>query len=374
MVDHLVGARPTEAMWLFAAIRPWLGSWSVAASQVEQIDELLMGTEVEGDSVWASAILALSATYCHAGAFKRMSETAAYALAVAATATLATDTLCQMHMQFGIAMRALDRFEEAIEAYQRAIPLADPLSGDATLVKCYYNLGALLETQERLPEALIAQESAADHFSETTDPRVESLVSTCIGRLRYRLGHDLASAGLILEATLAHARERQDKRAVGEILQNLGLIYWERKLYARAALVETAGTSLLLDFGYTGEFRRLAKSSFVTLCASLFELGYDELAQATRTLIDRLGPAELYTPNQVLFDQLTVRTYAHPAGLKFGLATEREVRSHLNRCLEQLEAEGSTNQESADILVNHVPVARLAVSQISVHAASLAGR
>lgn len=370
MVGRLVEERSSiDAMRLLAAIRPWLGSWPLTASQLQQVDQLLMDPDVDRDSVWASAVLSLSAAYCHAGAFQRMSETTAAALESASSPNLSADIRCQMYMQFGIALRALDRFSDAIDAYQQAIQIADHSVSAWTVVKCYYNLGVLLETQERLAEALAAQEAAADHFSEATDPRVESLVCTCIGRLRYRLGHDLASAGLILEATLAHARDRQDKRSVGEILQNLGLICLERKHFAKAALVEAAGTSFLLKFGYTGEFRRLARSSFVTLCASLFELGQDELALATRTLIDRLGPADLYAPNKVLFEALAERTYAHPAGLKFALAAEPEVRSHLKRCLERLYEMGVSSPESLEILgLPHPPYRDSAVLESTVAA------
>ncbi|MCC7434217.1 MAG: ATP-binding protein [Methanoregulaceae archaeon] len=349
IVDVFERSEPNTAMRLCAAIKPWLGSWQLAPSDLQRIDMKLMDRSNIQDANWASAVLSLSAAYCHAGEFKRMSGTTSAALEISTNAAMPAEIRCQMHMQFGIAMRALERFDEAIEAYQLAIKLVDESVAEWTLVKCYYNLGVLLETQERLEEALVAQEAAADHFSETTDPRVESLVSTCIGRLRFRLGSDLVSAGLVLEATLAHARARQDKRSVAEILQNLGLIYLERQLYAEAALVEAVGTLLLLDFGYSGEFRRLAKSSFVTLGTSLLGLDFHDLAIKTRTLIDRLGPAALYPPNQVLFETLAAKTYTHPTGLKFATAAEVEVRGHLRCCIEHLHAIGTCNEESLSL-------------------------
>ncbi|MCO5297111.1 MAG: hypothetical protein M9921_09665 [Fimbriimonadaceae bacterium] len=161
------------------------------------------------------------------------------------------------------------------------------------------------------------------------------------------------SAGLILEATLAHARERNDLRATGEILQNLGQIAFERKLYAKAALSEVVGTLLLLDFGYSEEFRRLAKSSMVTLCASLFELGFDEEARTTRTLIDRLGAAPLYAPNQRLFERLEKRTFTQPPKLKVAIAGEREVRDHLARCVDRLRSLPSAGQAADWLSVMH---------------------
>ena len=336
MANNLIEAGATEdAIRLFASIRPWLGSHHLAASQLERIDGALKGLTTE-DLEKPEALLTLSAAYFHAGAYVQMRDTVSEALRSLQHANLSGDIRCQLKMQRGLAELVMGNPQGAILSYQQALSAADASVGEGTWVKCYYNLGTLLEAQERLKEALEAQEAASGHFSNETDPRVESLVNTCIGRLLYRLGGDLDSAGVILEATLAHARERHDMRAAAEILQNLGAIYWERQLFAKAAVTETTGTLLLLGFGYGDEFRRLSKSSFVTLCASLFELGLDDLAHATRTLIDRMGPQPLYAPNQILFDSLAAKTYAEPPGIHLGVAAETEVREHLRRCLAQL--------------------------------------
>lgn len=346
MVDQWIEAgRFVEAIALFASLRPWIGSCPLAPSQLAGIERVLMGDTAK-DPNWQEGALTLSAAHFHAGAFAKMKEVVSSARRRVDRSSISADTWCQLTMQLALAERALGNLDAAVAGYQEALDSKDPSLRDSTRVKCYYNLGTLLETQGRLSEALEAQEAASDHFSTDTDPRVESLVNTCIGRLRYRLGDDLDSAGLILEATLAHARERQDLRAVGEILQNLGQIYWERREFARAALAEARGTHVLLDFGYSEEFRRLAKSSLVTLCGALFEIGLDDLAHATRTLIDRLGAAELYAPNQILFDRLAEKTYAHPPDLRLAVASETEVRQHLQHCLERLQ-ETDTRTEQA---------------------------
>lgn len=337
IVKHLSGVGADRlALALLAAVRSWLGSYPLQPTHLSEVERAIMGPSMTTESLWGEARLTCTAAYFHAGLYDEMLASAKIGLEWAETRDVLPDTLCQMHMQAALANRMRGSWDEAILGYRQAVAIADPAESGATLVKCYYNLGTLLELQERLDEALDAQERAADCFTEETDPRVETLVNTCIGRLTYRLGHDLPSASLILEATLAHARERNDKRSMSEVLQNLGLVYLERGMYGRAARAEVDGTELLLTFGYTEEFRRLAKSSFVTLCQSLFELGLEQVALATRTMIDRLGTAPLYAPNQAIFDQLVGKTYGNPPGLKLAMATEADVRGHLRTCRDAL--------------------------------------
>lgn len=339
IAKKMVGSGDREgAMRLLASFRPWLGSSPLPVSILEPLDEVVAGDEAQDATVWASAVLALSAAYFHSGAFDRMAATVESARRATAFPNLSVDFRCQLTMQAGLAKRALGEVERAIERYHEAVALADRTVPDSTLVKCYYNLGTLLESQERLAEALQAQESAAEHFSEDTDPRVETLVNTCLGRLRYRVENDLVAASLILEATLAHATQRGDRRATAEVLQNLGLIYWERQMFLRAAAAEAVGTRLLLEFGYTPDFRILAKSSFVTLSLALFGAGEDVLAKAVRSIIDRLGSHELYKPNQAMFTDLESKTYATPAGLKFSAVGEAAVRELLDEVIARLEA------------------------------------
>lgn len=348
MVGTLFGSgQRDEAIALLAAIRPWLGSIALSSSRLETIEQALMRTDGNIELAWPEAVLSLSAAYFHSGLYHEM-EIATERAMVSMTAEASSDVRCQLKMQNGLAKRAMYRFDEAIACYRDAVATADSSVSKATLVKCYYNLGTLLESQERLAEAMEAYGAASDLFSEDTDPRVECLVNTCIGRLHYRQTNDLDSATLILEATLAHARERQDRRSAGEVLQNLGQIYFERGQYAKSALAETVGTGLVLEFGYSEPFRQTAKSSYVTLCACLFELGFDSLARAARTMIDRLGPSDLYFPNKKIFEQIAAKTYQHAPGLKLGIAAEADIRKHLDSCLEQLD--GLSSKERVDWL------------------------
>lgn len=116
IVDMFECGEPNTAIRLCAAVKPWLGSWQLATSDLQRIDMKLMDQSNVRDTNWASAVLSLSAAYCHAGEFKRMSETTSAALQVSTNAAMPAEIRCQMHMQFGIAMRALERFDEAIAA------------------------------------------------------------------------------------------------------------------------------------------------------------------------------------------------------------------------------------------------------------------
>jgi len=340
---------PEEAVALFASVRPWLGSVSLLPADLGSVEGVLATVESMEFAAYPLAVLTLAAAYFHAGEFSKMDAVVETAVGSAAFANLSADLRCQLCMQRGLAKRCLGDLTSAIDSYRSAVAMADTAISNATLVKCYYNLGTLLESQERLDEALEAQECASEHFSVDTDLRVESLVNTSIGRLHYRKG-DLASAGVILEATLAHARERQDRRSMSEILQNLGSIYYERKMYLRAALSETLGCAMQLEFGYTPEYRILVKSSFVTISASLFELGEDELARSTRTMIDRLGDADLYAPDRAVFEEIAGKTYPNPVGMRLSLATEKEVREHLQKCCSSLQMRSEQESQNLDLI------------------------
>ncbi len=339
-----------EAIALFAAVRPWLGSLSVPSSVWAPVEELLMRPESSAFPEWATGITAIAAAHFHNNAFEKMSEIVEMAVASTAFAGLSADLRCQLKMQCGLAKRALNDFGAAIVLYQEAAAMTDSSISDATIAKCHYNLGALLEAEERIEEAVVVFETAADHFTSDTDPRVETLVNTAIGRLRYRMGGDMVSAGFILEATLAHARGRDDRRGMSEVLQNIGFICWERGLYLRSALAEVIGSLFFIEFGYNEHFRNLSKSSVVTLCASLFELGETELAMASRTLIDRLGDAPLYPMNRRIFDLIAEKTYHHPPHLKFRMATEFEVREHLGKCRDRLVTRCYAARENLDLV------------------------
>jgi tetratricopeptide (TPR) repeat protein len=321
------------AIDLLAAVRPWIGSTKLPLSLLGPVSTLLMQDSCSTCERWGEAVATLGAAYFHASEFDKMLCLLKAATSSEGFNTLDTDLRIQLQMQYGLAKRALGDLDEAARTYKAAIKSKDSTVSNGTIVKCYYNLGTIYEHQERLEESLAAHEAAADHFGQDTDPRVENLVNTAIGRLRYRLGGDLVSACFILEATLAHARERQDYRSMGETLQNLGLVAYERGLYLRSALAESIGSMFLLDFGYTTHFRDLAKSSFVTLCACMLELEAAGLAATARTLIDRLGDADLYPPNKVIFEKVMAKTYRQPS-LRFRMAHEGEVREFLRRsCL-----------------------------------------
>lgn len=350
MMKTLIGDGSSgEAISLFASMRPWLGSIALAKADLAPVEELLLRFEVIKLGAYPAAMLALAAAFFHAGEFTKMDDVLETAVLSGAFDLAGADLQCQLLMQRGLAKRCLGDHASAIESYRDAVAVPDPTISGPTLVKCYYNLGTLLESQERLDEALEAHENAADHFSAETDLRVESLVNTSIGRLHYRLG-DLTSAELILEATLAHAKERQDRRAMGEVLQNLGSVYFERKMFLRAALSESLGCSIQLEFGYTPEYRILAKSSFVTISASLFELGEEDLARATRILIDRLGDADLYTPDRSVFEDIAERTYSKPARMKLSIASETDVRGHLQKCCLRLQGLSEQSRANLDLV------------------------
>lgn len=350
MVSELISRKqPDPALELLASVRPWIGSAKLPLDLVGTATEQLLNDRAPTAPSWGEAVATLGASYFHASEFRSMLMLLEDAVSKQNFGALDSDLRVQLQMQRGLATRALGDLESAARIYRSAIALADKSVLEGTLVKCYYNLGTIYEHTERLQEALAAHEAAADHFGEDTDPRVENLVNTAIGRLRYRLGGDLASASFILEATLAHAKERQDFRSMGETLQNLGLIAYERGLFCRAALAESIGSLFLIQFGYNTHFRDLAKSSFVTLCASLLELGATELAGTARTLIDRLGEAELYPPNKVIFERVMAQTYRQPA-LKFRLAQEAEVVTFLRRTCQWLHARSAANGENPDLL------------------------
>lgn len=331
---------------LIASLRPWLGNQPLRKSQIDPaVEAALAGVD---SPLWVEAILSLSAAYFHAGEFSAMAQLLERAVSESAFAKQNADFRCQMLMQNALAKRCLGQIEEAIQGYEQAIDEATAEVAPSTLVKCYYNLGALLEAQESLAKALQAQESAAANFDQTTDARVETLVNTSIARLRYRVENDLVGASLILEATLAHAAQRRDRRSMAEVLQNLGLISWERGMPSRAALAELVGTRLLLEHGYTPEFRRLARSSFVTLACSMHQLGELEPTRALRAAIDRLGTSPLYAPNQAMFDQLVSWTYASPPGLRLAMVAEHEISQTLaftqDRLLPKLHPEDQTGE------------------------------
>lgn len=340
----------SEAVRLIGSIRPWLGSCALGSETLDPVVDVLLGSETEVNETWAMAVMCVSAAYFHDAMYDQMERFLASANARKGWDRLSSDDRCQLTMLEGLAQRGFGRNDRAVVLYQKAVSLADSSVAHSTLVRCYYNLGLLYESEERLAEALRAQESAAEHFDMETDPRVETLVNTCIGRLRYRIGDDLLGASLILEATLAHAAQRGDRRSMAEVLQNLGLVCYERGLFLRAASAEATGSMIMLEFGYTHSFRYLARSSFVTLAASFFEMGEDALGSSTRAMVDRLGTNELYAPNKVIFAKLEERTYTSPTNLRLSTVREEGVRDHLNQCLAVLMDRGAGSRDVTDML------------------------
>lgn len=339
-----------DGLALFAALRPWLGSSVLTEKQLEHFEEALWLDEAAQCPQWGQAVVTLVSAHFHLHRYEAMDRVVKKATLSTAFESLTPNVRCQLVLQTGLARRCLGWLEDAVASYQGAIELAELLDDAKTLATCYFNLGSLFEAQDRLDEALEAQDRAADYLSACNDLTLESFVNLSIGRLRYRLGHDLREVSHVLEATLSHAMSRPDRRVAAEILQNLGLIYFERSLFAEAALAETVGSVMLLEFGYTEEFRRLTRSSLVTLCDALFELRMDSLAQAIRLLIDRLGGAALYAPNQALFESIQSKTYRNPTNLKLSVALPTDVALSLERSFAEVVANGPNTSIFANLL------------------------
>lgn len=333
--EHLLTAS------LIGTLRPWLGSVTLELSTLEETAATL---ESYSGQNWGAAALTLNAAFFHLSRYNSMDTIAQRSLQSPSFDGLPADTRIQLFMQAGLAKRALGNLEEGARLYELAVAEADETVAPATLVRCYYNLGLALEVLGQLDKALIAHESAAANFDVDTDPRVETLVNASIGRLRFRQG-DLLGASLILEATVNHAAQRDDQRALGETLQNFGSVLYERGLYTRAASAQAAGSLIFLNFGYTSHFRFVTKSSFVCLSASLLAIGEEDLGLKARAMVDRLGDTELYAPDQKTFRKLEARTYPSPAGLKVSLAKESSVRDLLTSCCVTLQ-----RHEGADLI------------------------
>lgn len=327
---------PRSAFTLLGCLRSWLGSGQVSIEPIETLVPFFLDHADSNDLVWISATLSLGAAMFHIGAYPQMHAFLEKAWAQHESQGIQTDLHGQLLLQYILAKRCLGHVEEAIEGYVRVVTEGQAVLAPSTMVKGFLNLGTTLEAVDRLPEALSALENAQANLGADADPRTESLILLGIARLRFRIGDDLAEVAMVFEALQAHALHRGDIRVFSEILQNSGLVYLARGEALTSALAETLGSAYLLQFGYSTEFRRLTKSSFVTLGTALMNLGESHLANRTRILIDRLGNATLYAPNQHLFDELEAQTYETPTGFSLSIAPELDIVGHVQDCYRRL--------------------------------------
>ncbi len=325
-----------SACELLASLRGWLGSGVVASEQVSELTPHLMADDLPTSPVWISAVLSLGAALFHNGDYGAMHSLLVKACDRASCTMPRTDLECQLRLQLALSERCLGEIDKAVAGYRAVCEDHAASAAPATLVKGFFNLGTTLEAVGRLPEALAALDQAREHLGNEADARTESLILLGIARLRFRLGDDLREVGLVFEALMAHAQHRNDHRILAEILQNSGLIYVAQGDHLSGALAETLGSAYLLQFGYSTEFRRLSRSSFVTLASALKSLGHGGLAHRSRILVDRLGSAELYAPNQALFEELERQTFVTPAEFHLSIAPEREIIEHLRDCYREL--------------------------------------
>lgn len=327
---------PNSAFALLGSLRSWLGSGQVSIESIETLVPFFLDHADPNDLAWISAALSLGAAMFHIGAYAQMHAFLEKAWAQHESQGIRTDLHGQLLLQCMLAKRCLGHVEEAIEGYVRVVTEGQAVLTPSTMVKGFLNLGTTLEALDRLPEALGALESAKANLGADADPRTESLILLGIARLRFRIGDNLAEVAMVFEALQAHALHRGDIRVFSEILQNSGLVYLARGEALTSALAETLGSAYLLQFGYSTEFRRLTKSSFVTLGTALMSLGESHLANRTRILIDRLGSAALYAPNQLLFNELEASTYETPSAFSLSIAPELEIVGHVQECYRRL--------------------------------------
>lgn len=328
-----------SALGLVADLRPWMGSECVAVEDIRYVESLVRHPEAVKSSSWPGALLAVCALMFHANMYPEMDALLSDPSAEERFASEEPTLRINHQIQLGIAKRNCGDYESASNHLLLAVNAAEEAKSDSLLVKSCFNLASLYENRGRYEEALDRYVQASRALGAGIDIRLEHLVNMSIVRLRQYLGEDLEGICLQYEALLMHAMESNDRRISAEILQGLGIAYADRGMNHKASLSLVIGSALFLDFGYTQDFRRHMKSTFVVLGCCFFELGAADLGYRSRVMVDRLGPTAVYAPLQPYFERLQERTYRSVDELQHGIASEEEVSSLLAACYQSLIAE-----------------------------------
>ncbi len=329
------------ALRLLADLKPWMGSERIGDVDTEVAEALVRDEAGRECPSWPKAVLSLGALYFHANRYEEMDRL--LGSDPVARRFMRVELPLQIHreMQVGLANRCLDRFEQACAHYRRASVNAAEAGIRPLVVGSNYNLATLLETMGRYDESLQAYYAASEAFGLDTDVRLENFVNSGVARLRHILGHDLDEIRAMYEVTLMHAMDRDDRRVSAEILQNLGLVYADQGQCSKASLFIVVGLALMLDFGYTVEFRQLAKSSLAVMGCCLNELGERQIADSSRLMIDRMGPSAIYCMAERYMVRLQHLTYVSPPNMQHGIATEADLSNLLRNCYECLTQKGA---------------------------------
>lgn len=326
-----------EALALLACLKPWIGSERLGDREVRSSAELLADNRSDSCEAFPGACLSLGAIYFHANLYKEMAALLTDQRVLRAFEHAPEAQAIHREMQIGLANRALELWEPACSYYERAIEMADRAGNKPLLVGSHHNLATMLETLGRADEALEHYMAASQALSIDTDVRLQNLVNSSIARMKHLCGHDLEEVCAIYEATLMHAMEQDDRRIAAEILQNLGAAYADRSLMVKAGFSTLIGTALLLDFGYTPAFRRLARSSLPLLGCCLYNSGERDLAFSVRVMVDRLGDTPIYQTAKKWMTQLEALSYTSPSAVGYALASEAELTNLLRSCGECLD-------------------------------------
>jgi tetratricopeptide (TPR) repeat protein len=325
-----------ESINLLMLMREFLGGKLVSRNLRQELEKWLLSPETVLHQNWLPSTFTLIASHFHAGDFDLHRQLVKNVIALSQHGQIEPSFQAELEMQLGLSWRIRGEYDRAIEAYNQALILAKIGGAKRLFSKVLFNLAMAHEAANNLTTALEYVCEAQDFLDDQGDTSVVGLIELSIARIHFMLGTDHDFVRTCMENSLAKALFSGNRRIVGDIIQNLGLLNYYQGHYLESAVHETVGTLIFLESGFTNAFRLVTKSSLVTLCASWFHLGNRQMATATQMMIDRMDIDTINGPNKKILEEINELTNGSKYIQVSSNAKENEVWRLLNDSLSLL--------------------------------------
>ena len=146
------------------------------------------------------------------------------------------------------ALNHLGRRDKAIEMYGKALEHFESLNDHRRMASAYNNWGLILKAMGRFREAIEAGENALKHISLMPTSRMNFHILNNLGNSYQNLAQFKRATSSYYESLKVLKNEKDTtykERMQAEVYINLGIIYFEQKLYAKSMEIYHEAQSIL---------------------------------------------------------------------------------------------------------------------------------
>jgi tetratricopeptide (TPR) repeat protein len=277
--------------------------------------------------------LAIGASYFYQYKFKEMLDFVHEMLKDPRSLKGSLSLQSELWSQLGLAKRLNSDFHGSLVAYEEAFAIIDPSDHPGLSAKLLYNRALSLRELKLPLEALKCLREAIAYSSSVPnlDSKIELLhIEGLLMSETNEPDHEVISH---LSTALAYARMYKLKSQEGWILQNISKTLHITMRPAETAFVACCGLLEHMSAGFTLDFRRIAKSTFVILGNCMVKLGLESLGGQCVIMVDRLAESDVYPGNIKNLHLLQNDTFKSPFSVPECPLHKNEVFYLISECM-----------------------------------------